>query len=225
MKLTDLLNSSVSIIFPSSCPICWSCPLQYPNLICNSCTNSIKKEIALIFRNTPTINQVLSCSEYNKHIKETIKLFKYNQKRVLPLFDPLIKKALKLKPCHFKDIDIIIPVPLHKKKSRLRGFNQSELIAERLSGFSSIMHMPENLIKIKNTISQTGLSRIERMKNLENSFIIKNPKIVKEKTVLLIDDIVTTGATLETCAKELINAGVKKVKGFTLSYTKQQLTT
>ena len=81
------------------------------------------------------------------------------------------------------------------------------------------MHTPENLIKIKNTISQTGLSRTERMKNMEDSFRIKAPEIIKGKSVLLIDDILTTGATLETCAKELITAGVKQIKGFTLSYT------
>ena len=99
----------------------------------------------------------------------------------------------------FDDIDVIIPVPLHKKKLRKRGYNQSDCIAE---GLHSVIGKPvdnDNLIRVIATNTQTNKTRFERFKNVSNIFDLKNPEILKNKHILLIDDIVTTGSTLESC--------------------------
>ena len=109
-----------------------------------------------------------------------------------------------------KDIDIIIPVPLHKKKERERGYNQSQLIA---TGISRQLHIPAAdglLVRTRHTESQTRKSRAERVNNMEGAFVLKNKEKLAGKHILLCDDVLTTGATLEACAHAL--QGLESIK-------------
>jgi ComF family protein len=104
----------------------------------------------------------------------------------------------------WQDIDLIIPVPLHPKKKRLRGYNQSEYIAQ---GLASVLHIPvstTHLVKEVHTSSQTKKSRFARYENLAAAFSVQNSVEIEGKHILLTDDVITTGATLETCAKALL---------------------
>ena len=112
---------------------------------------------------------------------------------------------------------LLIPVPLRNSKKRERGFNQSEEIAKELSKFFKIPYQFNNLIKIKKTQPQIELKRKERAKNVKDSFKLKNPQMVQEKTIFLIDDVFTTGATMEECARVLKEAGAKKVWGIAVA--------
>ena len=108
-------------------------------------------------------------------------------------------------------IDVVVPVPLHWKKKQERGFNQSELMAKKICRKLSLPISINNLHRVKNTLSQTQLSRLQRQKNVNNAFKVKNPDIFLEKNVLLVDDVLTTGITASECARNLKNAGAKEV--------------
>jgi len=104
-----------------------------------------------------------------------------------------------------RDIDLLVPVPLHPKKEKERGYNQSLKIAEGLSTASGIKICHDNLERKINNPSQTKQSRYERWKNIEGIFGLKNPPAFTGKHILLIDDILTTGSTIEACAKTILN--------------------
>ena len=116
-------------------------------------------------------------------------------------------------------VDLIVPVPLHPDRRSARGYNQSELISSILSEQLSSPVSFSVLIKTKNTAPQIGLSGKKRVNNLKNSFAVVDRLQLMGKSVMLVDDIITTGATLDACAVELLRAGAKKVSGFTLART------
>jgi ComF family protein len=103
------------------------------------------------------------------------------------------------------DVDAIIPVPLHPKKEALRGYNQSGLIAEGLNDILSIPVIDKELYRTRHTESQTKKSRTERIDNMKEVFAVRNTSTLSNKHVLLIDDVLTTGATLEACALVLLS--------------------
>jgi ComF family protein len=213
------INKTVTLLLPASCPICWSTILQYPDLICDTCKALLPKEFDPAFRSIFSARDILSCSKNTNLTKKTIKLFKYGRKQAISLFIPLIKKTALTQHDHFSNIDIILPVPIHRKRYKQRGFNQNEVIAEKLSYIIKKPMLTGCLVKTKNTVSQTGLSSSQRIHNLKKAFTLQNSHKLEKKNILLVDDIITTGATMETCSRELVKAGAKKIKGFTIAYT------
>jgi ComF family protein len=116
------------------------------------------------------------------------------------------------------DNSVLIPVPLHKNKLKERGYNQSEELAKELAKILKIPVISNCLIKIKSTAPQMELSKEEREKNLLNAFLIKNPStIARGKKVFLVDDVYTTGSTMEECANVLKTYGAKQVWGIALA--------
>ncbi len=116
-----------------------------------------------------------------------------------------------------EEYDLIIPVPLHKSKFRKRGYNQSDGIAKGLSEVLNLPFSDKVLIRSHKSQSQTSKGRIERWKNVENIFEVKKPGEVKDKRILLVDDVLTTGATLEACATAVVKAGCADVGIVTLA--------
>ena len=115
------------------------------------------------------------------------------------------------------EAEMVVPVPLFPKRNRTRGYNQSELLAKNFAPRVGLTADTKSLVRIKNTVSQTTLGRMGRLANMKGAFACKNPAAVKGKTVLLIDDVATTGATLEGCAAALKAAGAKKVMAYTFA--------
>lgn len=109
-------------------------------------------------------------------------------------------------------LDIIIPVPLHKKKRRKRGYNQSDYIAEGISKGTGIAWNPELIVRIRNNPTQTNKSRMDRIDNVEGIFQVEQSGLLNGRNVILVDDVITTGATLNACAQALHSAGAS-VKG------------
>lgn len=112
---------------------------------------------------------------------------------------------------------ILIPVPLDKKKIKFRGYNQAEELAKEIAEIIKIPAVSDNLIKIKSTKAQMELKKEEREKNLSDAFAIKNPELISGKKIFLVDDVYTTGSTMEECAKVLRQAGAKQVWGIALA--------
>jgi len=112
----------------------------------------------------------------------------------------------------YQDVDVIVPVPIHKSKLRSRGYNQSAMYGHGLSTAMKIPMLENALVKLRDTKSQTRKSRMQRLSNVENQYAVQQAEALKGKHVLLVDDVMTTGATLESCALEIL-----KVEGTTLS--------
>jgi competence protein ComFC len=149
-------------------------------------------------------------SDNTEPVRTLIHQFKY--KKHMYLATPLGSLLINL--LHQKaisEIDVIVPVPLHWKKKQERGFNQSEMMARRIGKKLSIPISINNLFRVKNTLSQTQLSRIQRQKNIKDAFKVKNPEKFYQKNILLVDDVLTTGMTASECAKSLENAGTNKL--------------
>lgn len=118
----------------------------------------------------------------------------------------------------YKSITGIIPVPLHPKRLRERGYNQAEVIAKGLAESMGVPVITDVLLRNVYTQTQTKKNRIERLKNMSGAFAVSNPKKVSNGHILLVDDVITTGATLETCAHALLEATDVKVSIATLAY-------
>ena len=155
----------------------------------------------------------------NSKVQNLIHSLKYKGKtEVGVLMGKLLAQKLKESEL-YKDIDLIIPVPLHQKKLRLRGYNQSEYIAIGLGKEMEIPFTTTNLARKKATESQTKKARYTRFENMLQVFEIKNAEELKDKHILLIDDVITTGATLEACGNVLLNVGIKKLSIAAIAFT------
>jgi ComF family protein len=117
----------------------------------------------------------------------------------------------------FAEFDLMLAVPLHPQRLRQRGFNQSILLARRLSRTHSIPLDLKSLQRTRQTQPQTHLSGSERQKNIRGAFEVRKPEVISGKHVLLIDDVFTTGATVQECSKVLLKAGAKEVDVLTLA--------
>lgn len=160
-------------------------------------------------------DQGFTCAAYGLYERKMIADFKKSGKlhlaRVLGhiLYDRIVIENL--------DIDGIIPVPIHKKRLKERGFNQTELMGRFLSQRSGWPLWADGLIRIRQTSAMKKLDKWERRKNMEKVFQVKNPEKIAGKNILVIDDIFTTGATLEECAKALKTVGAQKVYILTIA--------
>ena len=160
---------------------------------------------------------------YKDKIKQLIAGLKYNNKpyisRTLGMF--LVEKYKEMR----WDVDMIIPVPLSESRRKWRGYNQAELLANVVSDSIGKPINTEALVKIKDTDSQAGLTLQERRKNLRSSFKITDRYIVKNKNILLIDDVLTTGSTASACAKALKKSRAKNVYVLTIAHGKMDIPT
>lgn len=119
---------------------------------------------------------------------------------------------------NFRTVDLLVPVPLHPRKQKIRGYNQSEWIARGIANILDLPVITNNLIRKVHTSTQTKKNRFERWQNVEEIFDIENPEFFTGKHILLIDDVVTTGATLEACAYNLLKIDDVNVSIATLAF-------
>jgi len=144
-------------------------------------------------------------------MRKSVSHFKYHNKREYAdwYVEELLRKyrriLINLKP------DAILPVPLHDAKRRKRGFNQAEILAKGLSLGTGIPMKTDILFRKKNTIAQKNLNNKERLRNLEQAFAVRRENVKELGTVILVDDIYTTGSTIEACSRVLKKAGVQNV--------------
>lgn len=115
------------------------------------------------------------------------------------------------------DYDLVIPVPLHPARLRWRGFNQAALLGLTISRRMQRPLEADTLIRIRATPSQTANDRRERYRNVRDAFVVKRPEKIAHRRVLLIDDVMTTGATVDECARTLLTAGARRVDVLTLA--------
>jgi ComF family protein len=215
MQVKPLLKDFFSLFFPNYCFGCRDALARGEDVLCTTCLSELPRldnngsdaimarfegrlNIAyawalLKFQKAGIVQNLLHELKYNHHPEVGIKLGKV-----------LGASIAKQVPPPF---DIIVPVPLHSSRLRSRGYNQSGLIAQ---GLSEVLNAPWRegaIIRTAATQTQTKKSKLDRLENVRQSFQINLPELVKHKHVLLVDDVVTTGATLEACGEKILEAG------------------
>lgn len=235
-NIEDVKQELLEILFPTVCGMCgkleknWICERCYRNLsrfkvsqnlkninLYNSDTenkagNKEEKYIdKLNLKNESYYGELLYIFPYKSIVRNLILQYKFNNKAYISnLFATII---LKDEICYQKinSYDIIIPVPMFEKKKKQRGYNQTELIAEKVVKKLDIKLEINNLIKIKNTKVQSTLTADERKENIKNAFFVNNKDKIKNKRVIIFDDIFTTGETVNEISRILKDAGAKEI--------------
>lgn len=223
--LHNSIQALVNWIYPSLCLTC-NQSVGAPQMVCDKCWNSISKvekismnELWLVREKKEDIyfEDFFSCFHFDETIQQIIHALKYE--KMTKLAGEIIDKTLlnilenkKITAC-----DLIIPIPLHKKRFKSRGYNQSALLAKELGNHLKIPTVENCLQRIKNTKSQTQLDAEERQQNIKHAFRIKNEHHIRNARILLLDDLITTGVTANECAKVLKDAGAKEIFVFTIA--------
>lgn len=216
-----LLKSLINLLFPRVCAACGTLLLEGEDTVCTTCRFLLPKTgyeqhsdnpLAQIFYGQMPFNAVMAEFFFSKtgKVQHLIHGLKYHHCRENGIFlGQEIGKSLLQAP-YYQGIDFIVPIPLHPKKEKIRGYNQSHVIAE---GISEIMNIPiaeKCLVRRVFTDTQTKKSREDRWQNVKDIFEVKNPEKLKGKHVLLVDDVLTTGATLLSAGKALMQVeGIK----------------
>jgi ComF family protein len=203
--------------------------MRNENLICTECYVLIPRTnyhiaednpVAQLFWGRCLIEKAAAFSYYNKgsRIRNLIHNMKYKGIREIGIELGRIY-ALSLKSSGFtNDIDLIIPVPLHLAKKRTRGFNQSEIISMGIADVTGLPVNTKSLVRKTVSETQTKRSRYERWTNVEGIFHVIDPQTIMNKHVLLVDDVITTGSTIESCSYELLKIEGVKVSVVALAF-------
>ncbi len=215
------LSDFFQLFFPYVCVGCGRKLFRHEEQLCRLCISKLPysyyhkikdNPVEKIFWGRVNIEKATSFLIYKKDgvVKNILHDFKYrNNKELAVAMGKLFATELN-KYSYFQDVDYIIPVPLHPRKLKKRGYNQSEYIAKGMYNILNVQILTDCIIKVENTMSQTKLSRYNRWLNVGKGFAVKTPEILKNKSILLVDDVVTTGATLEAMASTIENIeGIK----------------
>jgi ComF family protein len=225
----DFWDDFISLLFPRLCYACGNYLLRNENLICTECYVVIPRTnyhaepdnpVAQLFWGRCVIEKAAAFSYYNKgsRIRNLIHNMKYKGIREIGYELGKIYGS-SLKASGFtNDIDMIIPVPLHPSKKRTRGFNQSESISNGIAEAASLPVDIQSLVRVVISATQTRRSRYERWTNVEGIFEVVDPETITGKHILLVDDVITTGSTIESCTNELLKIENVKVSVVALAY-------
>ena len=218
----------LELIFPTRCIICrqifhGNAPIH----ICSRCIQEIEfynKDIVPLSLGggiKSYCDGVVCVGKYHHSLKRALRDYKFNERPSFyrafgELIADKINRSLREYP-----LDVIIPVPMSRKRKVQRGYNQAELIALKASKILSIPIDTRAIVKVKDTHRQSSLNRQERLTNLKDAFEVLGSCSYEGKTILLVDDIITTGSTLNECSKALKQAGAKYVFGAVIATTRE----
>lgn len=228
MKIKGLLNNTLSMFYPRLCAGCSSALRQSEYLLCLHCMLHLPETnyhwehnnpLQHVFAGRVRVEEVAALAFYTKDtaIQHILHALKYNgQKEIGKLLGSYYGEKLMTQE-RFRSVDYILPIPLHPKKLRLRGYNQSEWIA---MGLSESMHCPyltDVLVRKEFTETQTKKNRFNRWQNVKEGFGVDNVRKIEGKHLLVCDDVLTTGATMEAAVQHLLTVENVKVSVVTLA--------
>ncbi len=238
--IADLKDALLNLVFPPECVLCRT-PMtdaaepviclecieelrEPPDPICNQCgrpTQGLGSDppalCGLCLRSPPHFTKARFGYLYEGKLREAILRFKFQRAvRVGKTLSALMHALLQ---AHFRvsDFDVIVPIPLDLVTLRKRGFNQAHILANGISGATGVPVDFRSLTKVKSTVPQVGLPREQRLKNLRAAFGVLDPSNIRGRRVLLVDDVSTTGATLNEASRTLKRAGTQKIECLVLS--------
>ena len=218
-KIFKIQEKIINLIYPQTCGICGKINNK---TICSKCNIQLKKQekIGILTKEKLEENslemeknfeELMYIFKYEGQIRELILDYKFNEKSYM--YKTFVNFLLKNKKIfeNIKKYDKIIPVPISKKRYKERGYNQSLLIANEISKQTNLELVNNCLIKTKNIIEQSKLNKEDRQQNIQGVYSIQNEEIITNKKVLLIDDIYTTGSTVNECSKILQQARPERI--------------
>lgn len=234
--LQDIYETAITFLYPAECRVCeeflGATTIPY---ICNNCWQDIHflEPPWCDICGTPSINglcdtcaitpprygKLRSVAFYQTTLQQAIHFFKFEKKKALARH--LIQLMNEHTPldCSISEYDFILPVPIHKKRLRERGFNQATLLANGIAKAGRVSVLTDTLIRHRHTVAQSSLDREARQQNTIGAFEIRNPDIIRGKRLLIFDDVFTTGATIREIVNELWTADPAEVDVLTLART------
>lgn len=224
-----LINDFLSLIFPRYCEACEALLFKHERVICNKCVLGLPKSnfhlnaknpIVMALGGRVPLQQATSLFVFEKDgkVQNLLHALKYeNQQIIGELMGQTFYNDLK-NSGFFEGIDRVIPIPLHKKKQKARGYNQSECFAKGISEKSGIALDTENFVREVETSTQTKKGKAERWANVKDAFALKDANAFKNKHVLLVDDVITTGATIEGAWQALRDVEGIKISVASIAY-------
>jgi ComF family protein len=224
----NLFSSAIHLFYPRLCIGCGSDLLRPPALLCFHCIDSLPhtgyetipgNPAEKIFYGRIPVTAAHSGFYFTKGalIQTLIHELKYKGNTEAGLYLGRLMGDKMQDSGRFTDIDYLIPLPLSAEKEFKRGYNQAEVICRGLSDTMNIPVMNKNIVRTRYTETQTKKHRAERWENVSGSFTINDPGAIYNKHILLVDDVITTGATLEACAVTILAAGDIRVSIATLA--------
>ena len=222
MNFTKYLKDFAGLIYPKVCYACGNVLHFNEEVICTFCLYELPEtnfhneninKLSQVFWGRVPLEAITALFFYQKgsKVQRLIHELKYRGKREVGVYAGRLLASRLKESGNWSDINIVIPVPLHPKKERQRGFNQSEYFAKGIAEGLRIRLLANNLQRQFHSESQTRKSRFMRWKNVETVYHVKNPEILKNKNLLLVDDVITTGSTIEACAQKLLETEGTKV--------------
>lgn len=221
MNFIDLTKDLFSLIFPASCELCARALVTGEICICSDCWHSLPRTgfhnerenpLTQSFMGRIGIETATALFYYHKggKVQRLIHGLKYKGRKETGRYLGMRLGQYLSEAPFFQKLDVIVPVPLHEKRMRQRGFNQSAVFGE---GLSQALHLPMNTMALKRvaaTTTQTRKRRFRRWENVESVFELHTPRHLENKNILLVDDVITTGSTIEACVLTL--QAVKSIK-------------
>ena len=235
-QLRDIFETAIVFLYPAKCRVCeeflgvtsmpyicadcWQdmqfleppwcdiCGTPEVNGLCDACAVS-----------PPRYGKLRSIAFYHTTLQQAIHLFKFEKKRVFT--QPLVQLINTHIPsdCDIAEYDFVLPIPIHKKRLRERGFNQAALLADGIAKAEDIPVLVDTLVRKRHTVAQSSLDSAARQQNIVGAFGVRNPDIISGKRLLIIDDVFTTGATIREAVSELWTADPAEIDVLTLART------
>jgi len=223
------LSPLIHLFYPNLCEACGDELLGNEELLCVACWQELPathfhrqtgNPLEQKFWGRIKLEHASSMYYFNKDARIQHALHALKYRGVTALGHEMGRRfGRAIKDCDWvNEIDLLLPVPLSEKKRRQRGYNQSDYIAQ---GLSDVLQKPvdtRSFIRIRNTESQTHKTRVERLHNMESAFGVLNPRALQGRHIALVDDVMTTGATLESCALTLQRLAGVRISILTLAY-------
>ncbi|MFQ5835387.1 MAG: double zinc ribbon domain-containing protein [bacterium] len=244
MDFKGLGKGAFSLFLPADCKICGQVlePLNF-SYICETCWDKVKwltmphcsrcakpfsaslasQEVPSLLctecrRESSPFKKIFAATLYEGVMKEAIHLLKYRRKKgIMKRLEKVLKAYFFHTDLPLSKLDLVIPIPLHRKKLKERGFNQAELLARVIATHFDLKLVKNGLQRVKATKSQISLSKKERIENIKGAFQFKNKDKFRAKKILLVDDVYTTGTTVREAAKVLKKAKAREVYILTLA--------
>ena len=210
--MIKIIEKVINLIYPQVCSICGKLNTKS---LCNKCKSELEKEFEYKIDNyskdsNKNFMEHHYFFKYKNLIRSQILSYKFQEK---PYIYKTISTFLENKQKNFeklKKYDIMIVVPISRKRKKQRGYNQSELIAKEIAKIISLKIEKNILYKVKNTAPQSSLNKRQREENVKQVYKVRNIEKIKDQKILIFDDIYTTGNTVNECARTLIEAGLSR---------------